>query len=274
MFILITVLLMCLILGLIHVLALRRKIKQAGIQRYRLVERINEIQKKVSTLEKERESLRENLTKEAIDFYEEELQYMGAEIHDNIIQRLAEFRLTMHKLDLSEDITELQATGLQLKNQFPDIVRSVQRISRRLLPDNLVAGSFTNSIRALCFQKEKPGSLIIRFESTGNELPIPGDHALHLYRIVQELIHNTIKHSLAWHLTIRVLWTAILMIEIEDDGQKMLSEAEISNSAAFRTIRMRALKSGTILSFSKASRGMLVNIKYDSKTIGGGVIFK
>lgn len=230
----------------------------------------DELKNRIVQYEQEQEKLVTQVTRDAVQFYEEELQFMGAEIHDDLIQRLTEFRLVMYKLDLSEDITELQAVGLQLKNQFPDLVRSVQRISRRLLPDNLVIGSFTNSIRALCMQMERPGSLIIRFESTGSELPIPDDHALHIYRIVQELIHNTIKHSLAWHLDIRIVWTEKLVIEIEDDGTKMVSSAEIINSTTFRTLRMRALKSGAELLFSRANRGMLVTVKYDPENIGGG----
>lgn len=240
------------------------------MQRQVLVEKIKELNEAVIKHEKDREGLREELMKEAVDFYEEELQHIGAEMHDDLIQRLAEFRLTMDKLDLSEDIIELQAAGLKLKSQYPEIVRSVRRISGRLLPDNLVTGSLTNSIRALCRQKERPGSLFIQFKSEGSELPLPNHHALHIYRIVQEIIHNTMKHSLAWHLMINVTWTNVLLIEIEDDGKKALPMKEITNASAFRTLRMRALKSGAELTFSKGQKGMLVKVKYDPENAGGG----
>lgn len=96
--------------------SLHRKIRKEVDYRRSLVDQIKSIQTTVAKLENERESLRDELTKEAVQFYEEELQYMGAEIHDDLIQRLTEFRLTMTKLDLSEDITELQAAGLRLKS--------------------------------------------------------------------------------------------------------------------------------------------------------------
>lgn len=266
----VTFLLISLILSGLYMASLHRKIRKEVDYRRSLVDQIKSIQTTVAKLENERESLRDELTKEAVQFYEEELQYMGAEIHDDLIQRLTEFRLTMTKLDLSEDITELQAAGLRLKSQFPDIVDSVRRISRRLLPANLVAGSFTNSIRALCAQMEKPGVLRVIFESTGKELPLPEDHALHLYRIVQEIIHNTMKHSLAWHLYVRISWTNRLLIEMEDDGRKVVRKEDIEKSSAFRTLKMRTLKSGAEQAFSKAEKGMLVTVKYDPEKMRGG----
>ena len=49
---------------------------------------------------------------------------------------------------------------------------------------------------------------------------LPEQQAIHLYRIVQEIIHNTIKHAAASSLMIRLTHhDNILVISSEDDGK-------------------------------------------------------
>lgn len=110
--------------------------------------------------------------------------------------------------------------------------------------------------------------LILHFESTGKETRIPPDHALQLYRIVQELIHNTGKHSLAWHLWVRVDWTEGLEIQLEDDGRVDNIDQTISNLSSFRTLRLRALRTDSKISFAKAKHGMLITVKYNAGGTG------
>lgn len=230
----------------------------------------NELKNKIARLEQEQDGLLTQLTRDAVQFYEDELQFMGAEIHDDLIQRLMEHRLMMEKLDLTEDIAELQAIGLKLKSQFEEVRRAVRRVSKRLLPDELVHGYFSNSLRALAAQMETPGVLALQVKSDGKDFKLDPNHELHLYRIVQELIHNTIKHSLAWHLWIRLTWSEILKIELEDDGRVGNLQHAISDLSSFRTLRMRVLKCGAEISFAKAKRGMLITITYDPKFLQGG----
>lgn len=266
-----------LIAVLLILLVVWNRLKESRENRKRLTQKLDEANKKLGELqvkliayEKEREALEKTMTSDAVQYFEEELQHIGAEIHDDLIQRIAEHGLTMHKLYLTDDVAELQAIGLRLKSGFKEITNSVRRISKRMLPDNLVEGSFTNSIRGLCAQLETT-KLILHFETTGKEVHIPPDHALQLYRIVQELIHNTGKHSLAWHLWVRVNWTEGLEIQLEDDGRVDNIDQAIRNLSSFRTLRLRALKSTSKISFAKAKRGMLVTVKYNADSSGVSV---
>lgn len=262
-------LVLLLIAVLLILLSVWKKLKDSRESRKRVAEKIEQLNRELAELrlqitnyQKERDALEKTLTSDAVQYFEEELQHIGAEIHDDLIQRIAEHGLMMHKLYLTDDIAELQAIGLRLKSGFKGITNSVRRISKRMLPDNLVEGSFTNSIRGLCMQLETT-KLILHFETSGKEMPIPADHALQLYRIVQELIHNTSKHSLAWHLWVRVNWTERLEIQLEDDGFVDNIDQAISSLSSFRTLRLRALRTDSKISFAKAKRGMLITVKYN-----------
>ena len=233
------------------------------------------VKQRLVDLEQERTNAFEQATKDAIDFYEEELQYMGSELHDDLVQRLAAHRLIMHRLDLSEDVTELQAIAHRLKSDFPEIVRSVNRISRRLMPDDLVHGSFFNSLQGLCAKLGQRGLGHLHLTQTGKEFQLGANHELHLFRIVQELIHNTTKHSTAWHIWIRLYWTDQLVMELEDDGTKTDLRLKLDNPRAFRTIRARALKCGATVTFGKGKeRGLLITIIYNPEYPAGGINFQ
>jgi signal transduction histidine kinase len=121
-----------LVISLLVIAVLKLKKRTAALQSQLtcIQQECNELKNKITQFGQERDGLLTQLTRDAVQFYEDELQFMGAEIHDDLIQRLMEHRLMMEKLGLTEDITELQAIGLKLKSQFEEVRRAVRRVSK------------------------------------------------------------------------------------------------------------------------------------------------
>src|ERR1700712_4296380 len=83
---------------------------------------------------------------------------MGAEIHDDLIQRLTILRLSLDRLEKSiSNPEEADEIFISIKTDFKEIINSVRRTSRRLLPVQMDFNTFQDGIEILCQNLEKPG---------------------------------------------------------------------------------------------------------------------
>lgn len=211
----------------------------------------------------EQSAHRGELVNELIERYENEILKMGADIHDDLIQKLTVYRLHVDKLEHAETILEVQVIADRMKTDFKTVVDSIRRITQRLLPE-MEIGSFTGMMRELCRREEKPGVAFIRFKSDGTEMPIDTTHQPHLLRIVQELINNATKHTLAWHIEVRLYWKPDeIVIEVEDDGKRFENLAEkMKKPGTFATLRMRTSRIGASIKFLQGFNGAKAVVTY------------
>src|ERR1700741_1854156 len=92
-----------------------------------------------------------HLAQETMDACEQIIQQMGAELHDDLIQKLTVFRFSLAKLErTAADPIETVALITRMKSDFDDITQSVRAISRQLMPVAMEGETFTNIIHMLC----------------------------------------------------------------------------------------------------------------------------
>ncbi len=233
---------------------LRRKIHDLRVKHLLELERV-----KVDTLEGN------------IEFLEQEIQRLGADIHDDLIQRLSEHLLIIEKLMFVEDLTHAQAYSLQLRKHSRSIIKSVRVLSSNLLPGSINASSLNVALYDLCANLENPGVARVRFAYSGNEFSLPLQHQVHIVRIVQELVNNAINHSSAWHKNVKLIWMGSgLSVEVTNDG--VLSERSIEklkDFKSFRTLRMRMYSIEASLRIKHHDiRGLTATLVYPAKSAG------
>lgn len=227
--------------------------------------------------ELEKQEWEDSILLKQTDYLEEELQRMGADVHDDLIHRLTEQMLTIERLIRAEDLEHAQAYALQLKNHFHLVVRSVREISYRLLPPSIDSPSLVRALEDLVSRIETPGVARISVSSSGKEFSLNSKHQAHLVRIVQELVYNATKHTPCWHVYIKLEWlNDSVIIYVEDDGRRAgEAELRIKNGKGFRTVRMRLLNIKASLRFETDVLGLRAIVTYpDRNSVGGGVMFK
>lgn len=206
------------------------------------------------------------ISRQAMEACEHIIAEIGAELHDDLIQRLSVFRLYLDRLDRSkDDQAETQSLIISMNADFLEVVQSVRRISRRLLPVKMEQDSFQKGIVMLCQNMERPGGGTIHFEPTGPEQKISDLAESYLFRIIQELIHNALKHSSAWHIWVRLTWIENeLSVEVEDDGTAFskIQEFITSLDKKYNTLRMRSKVIGATLHYMQGKKGLLAKVSY------------
>lgn len=213
-----------------------------------------------------RKKLETEISKRAAEACDQVMLEMGAELHDDLIQKLSIFRLYLDRLERSShNPAETEALLINMRTDFEGVVQSVRRISRKLLPEQTSIDSLQTSIDLLCKTMERPGSGNVYVECTGNEQTIPALSQTYLYRIVQELIHNAFKHSAAWHIWVRLNWEpSKLTIEVEDDGTGFHKISEFIDRLRKKnnTLKMRSQVIGATITYHHGQKGLLAKVEY------------
>lgn len=206
------------------------------------------------------------ISKRAAELSEQVIMEMGAELHDDLIQRLSVFRLYIDRLErVVHDPSEIEVLLINMRTDFESVIQSVRRISRNLLPEQFPVESFSNRILTLCQSLERPGMGNIYFNGSGTEQAIPQISATYLARIIQELVHNAFKHSSAWHVWVSLTWgERELLIEVEDDGSGFNKISEFIDRLRHKnnTLKMRSNIIGAAISYHHGKKGLLARVEY------------
>src|SRR5688500_16159399 len=211
------------------------------------------------------------ISKRATEACDQIISEIGAELHDDLIQKLSIFRLYLDRLERSvNDPIETDSLVINMRADFEGVVQSVRRISRNLLPENTNQHELSTSIKLLCKNMERPGSGNVYFEIEGDEQAIPSLSKTYLFRMVQELIHNAFKHSSAWHVWVRLKWERLkLFIEVEDDGTGFHKISEFIDRLRKKnnTLKMRSQAIGSTITYHHGPKGLLAKIEYSFSAI-------
>jgi signal transduction histidine kinase len=206
-------------------------------------------------------------SKQALEALEEVLAEMGAELHDDLIQRLSILRLHFDKLkQCLGDAAVAERAINEIQLEFDGIAGSVRRISKSLRPAKIDGETFEQALRTLCSSIDGPQSARIELTSIGVPQFLPGNHELFLLRMIQELIQNALRHSSAWHVWVRLNWAIkSLHIEVEDDGTRFV---QLDDTIALlqkrnNTLRMRAVALGAKIDYKVGAAGLLAVIDYN-----------
>lgn len=149
---------------------------------------------------------------------DKERKRIASEIHDEIGSRLAILKMVIDALDENNEISEKRHNTLT--SSIEKLIQSTQSISHGLLPPELEHAGIELAIKGLIDNiNNSSKDLKIRF--TSNSIPESRnlEVEISIYRIVFELLHNTIKHAKAGNIDIALEFKeGSLTLDYSDDG--------------------------------------------------------
>jgi len=170
------------------------------------------------SIEQELQQERKRQVKSVIDGQEKERQRLSRELHDGLGQNLVAIKLKLESIS-TEQAGALDGTLNQVKHMFSHTIDEIRRISNNLMPAALKEFSLAVVLRNLCTEIESNSGISIGL--TIGVLPESLDQVLktYIYRIVQEALTNTVKHSGANKALISVFSDfSNFHLQIEDNG--------------------------------------------------------
>ena len=171
----------------------------------------------------EREQLGQQRAAAVLEAEEAERRRIGADLHDGVGQLLSVVKLNVNALceELRSRLTDAEChrfgDALDLVDESVGEVRS---ISHNLLPNALIKRGLARAVREFLDKIQQAGRLRIQLETLGLDEPRL-DPAVEsaLYRVIQEVVQNIVKHAKASEITLQLIrHEGELTLLVEDNG--------------------------------------------------------
>lgn len=163
------------------------------------------------------------LTHRLMTVQEEERKRLSRELHDDLGQRLNAVKMGIETLaeDLADGSSEILGRIGGLSGMLQDSIQSVRQLSAGLRPPVLERYGLVRTIREHCEKLSTAHDLEIDFQAPGmKEMKLDNKMEIKLFRVVQEAVHNVVKHAEASKMKIRLIASyPSVRLRIEDDGR-------------------------------------------------------
>jgi two-component system, NarL family, sensor kinase len=193
-----------------------------------------------------------------LEMQEQTFVNISREIHDNVGQKLA-----FAKLQLVTLAGNGQAALEEPINIISKTIADLSDLSRTLNADALLANGFINAVTFEVQQLQKVMHFPINLEVVGETVFLADKQELILYRIIQECLHNIVKHAMPTIVNISIHFQPTSMsICVQDDG-KGFNTKQQQNGLGLRNIVERVKMLGghcQIKSFLKIGTSVHINI--------------
>jgi signal transduction histidine kinase len=170
---------------------------------------------------------RKDMEKQVLDIGDRERQKIGQDLHDDLCPHLIGVeglgKVLARRLSQKAP-AEGQLAG-KITELIKDAITKTRRLARGLCPVYLVDHGLASSLRELAANTESVFGVSCRFECNATVSLRDNLVATHLFHIVQEAVHNAVRHGKATHVTIVLdVNRDGLAIGIHDDGQGFPTE--------------------------------------------------
>lgn len=149
---------------------------------------------------------------------EKERVRIARELHDGIMVQLASIKMKLRKAATSRSL-DGQEDFSGLLEQLDTTTRELRQTAHNLMPDMLLEDGLADALYYCCCNLQKGTDLHIDFQHYGDLPRLSQEVHLYLYRIIQELLQNIIKHAHAGRALVQMNYHApLLSFTVEDDG--------------------------------------------------------
>jgi two-component system NarL family sensor kinase len=139
-----------------------------------------------------------NLAQAQAEIAEQTLSDIGRDLHDDIGQQLAFSIIQLNQLIVYSTAKNKDAM-LQTRESVQNTLNTVRHISKTLSSDYITSFGITNALTKMAERINQQGNLHCQFDS--NQVLFSSKaNELFLFRIMQELISNTLKYAKASHI--------------------------------------------------------------------------
>jgi signal transduction histidine kinase len=204
---------------------------------------------------------RERITAE-ITILENERKRIATDLHDSAGPLLSTVKLIINSIDAQSEHD--QHIIAKSSRYIDDTITNLRQISHNLLPNALERKGLVEATREFIMQVSEKQPLSIELRTTG-DIHIQPEKAIHIFRIIQEIIQNTLKHAKAKQLKISLSQEdghLLLLIREDGAGFDVKKAKSTSSGLGMKSLEIRTdIMHGTLAIESSPGQGTNYFIK-------------
>jgi two-component system NarL family sensor kinase len=160
---------------------------------------------------------------------EQERRRLARDLHDGLGGMLAGAKINL-SAQIEDTFSQNQRTELEkITLQLDHSVTELRRIAHNMMPVNLLKFGLTTALKDLC-ESLMSDNTHIDFQALGIEDSLREEVQLHIYRIVQELLSNAVRHAHAGNIILQCSQNDHLFFITQEDNGKGFDLATASNA--------------------------------------------
>jgi PAS domain S-box-containing protein len=198
---------------------------------------------------------------------EEQNALIAREIHDDLGQSLTALKMHLSLLEKHMDKANdnnAQELMTDMKSILDDTVYRVRKLSRDLWPSQLDISGIIEALEVQVAEFRQYSGIEVVFAPPVQDISLPKDRSLAVYRIVQEALTNVVRHANATRVTIDVYVEAGQLHVILKDNGKGIKIRKSDKNLTFGILSMKeraAMFKGSLTLSSSTGRGTILHLK-------------
>ena len=191
-----------------------------------------------------------NVQQQVITAQEDERERIGRDLHDAVGNSLAGVK----------SMLVLKKDHAAIEKEIDKIFTDIRDISHDLMPVDFKEFVLADIIHQTVNKFADHPGITFDYDQAGEIVKLPPVTELFIYRIVNELIHNVIKHSQASEMLIQLMYGEDSLVVTAEDNGKGIDHTDryAGNGIGLKNIQHRATYIGATLNFESNSKGTLV----------------
>ena len=178
-------------------------------------------QTKIDELEKEKQL---TATEAVLKGEEQERSRLAKDLHDGLGGMLSGIKFSLNNMKGNLIMTPDNSQAFERSIDMLDSsIKEMRRVAHNMMPEVLVRYGLNDALKEFCNEIDRSGVVHLNYQSIGMEkIIIDQTIAVTIYRIVQELVNNAIKHAVAKNVLVQLHLTQpdrLLTVTVEDDGK-------------------------------------------------------
>ena len=221
-------------------------------------------QQRISELEKDKQLV---AVDSMLKGQEVERSRLAKDLHDGLGGLLSGVKFSLSNMKDNLIITpDNMAVFERSLDMIDTSIKELRRVAHNMMPEMLTKFGLDEALKEYCNTINATNLLSLKYQSVGMDIRIEKSSEIIIYRIIQELLNNIMKHAAATEAFVQLVKEPNrLNIVVEDNGRGF-DTAQLKNNkgSGITSIQSRVdyLK-GQLDIHSEAGKGTLVNIEFN-----------
>jgi signal transduction histidine kinase len=220
------------------------------------------VEQKIKQLQQEKKI---DAAQNIIQGEETERTRLARDLHDGLGGMLTGVKFQLNSMKgnviLSEENAETFTRSIL---QLDSAITEMRRVAHNMMPESLLKFGLNETLKNYCESVSQNSGIVVSFQSLGMKKQLEQTFEIALYRIIQELLNNTVKHAKAAQAQVQLSRIENrITLTVEDNGKGFDVNSSSRNGIGLSNIQNRVNYLNGKMDVKSDEKGTSTHIEFE-----------